>query len=115
MAHQECRSSDNSLSQLIVPKALLDTGHNATVVDAIIISSLRHDAHTWRNMVQTNWYDLAKSLALAYANAVPSFGARIDHVHYRYIDKYISTSVKRHNVQHQVRRKRLLFLPGLLN
>ena len=62
----------------IVPKAALTVTQNTTVVDAIIVSSLVHNAHTWCNMTNGNWEAVSKKLALAYANAVPKRVTGID-------------------------------------
>ena len=85
------------------------------MVDAIIVSSLVHNTHTWCNMTDGNGEAVSKKPALAYASAVPKRVTRIDDKFYKLMDDFVLTIIKRHDIQHQVRRKRLLSLPRLLD
>jgi hypothetical protein len=100
--------------QHIVPKASLSTSQTVQVIDSIIVSSLLYNAHTWCHLSKTDIGNIDKKLATVYASAVPKRLVRVDDVFVKLTDNQVSSLVRRHDAEHQIRRKRLLFLPRIL-
>ena len=97
-------------------KVDLPLSQSVTCINAMIVSSLLFNAHTWCNMSEAQLHQINSRLAAAYSSCVPykvmyiGSGGKFR----RLSDKHIFAITSMPDAYRQLRYRRLLFLPRLL-